>query len=101
LIVTGKKKLSNGAQRVLTLMTDGKWRTLNEISRSTKDPEASVSARLRDLRKSDYGAHQVEKRTNGRRARGLYEYRLVVNKSPPRALKASLLRAARKSSPRL
>jgi len=40
-----------GAQflRVLNVVTDGQWRTLKEISAATGDPEASVSARMRDI----------------------------------------------------
>lgn len=38
-------------QRVLLSMSDGKWRTLEEISDLTGDTTPSVSARLRDLRK--------------------------------------------------
>lgn len=40
-----------GAQmaRVLRLMMDGQERTLREIAAVTGDPEASISARLRDI----------------------------------------------------
>lgn len=65
-----------GAQllRVWALMSDGKWRTLAEISINTGDPQASVSARLRDIRKPKFGGHAVEVIHLGR---GLYQYRLV------------------------
>lgn len=43
-------------------MADGKWRTLQEISEITGDPEASVSARLRDLRKFEHGSNTVSRR---------------------------------------
>lgn len=64
-----------GAQllRVMALMRDGQWRTLHEIAEITHDPEGSVSARLRDLRKSQFGNHQVERR---RRCGGTFEYRM-------------------------
>lgn len=64
--------------RVFTLMKDGSWRTLDEISRATGDPHASVSAQLRHLRKKRFGGHSVDKRARGDRANGLYEYRLIA-----------------------
>lgn len=65
-----------GAQllRVGTFMAEGDWRTLRDIGTATGDPEASVSARLRDLRKRKFGGHTVERE---RLAGGLYRYRLV------------------------
>jgi hypothetical protein len=52
------------------------WVTLAELSAVVAAPEASVSARLRDLRKKRYGAYTVEKR---RRKAGCatYEYRVL------------------------
>lgn len=67
------KRLSDQHWRVLSLMRDGAWRTLAEIAAATKDPEASVSARLRDFRKPRFGAYTVERR---RRDKGLHEYRI-------------------------
>ena len=49
------------------------WYSLAEISRGTGEPEASVSARLRDLRKQRFGAYQVDRR---RRTEGQWEYRV-------------------------
>lgn len=60
---------------VRALMLDGQWRTLADISALAHAPEASVSARLRDLRKPRFGAKTVERR---RRGEGLWEYRLVA-----------------------
>ena len=67
-----------GAQlhRIFTLMRDGKWRTLKAIAEKTGDPESSVSAQLRHLRKPRFGSHDVERQHLGH---GLYEYRVVVN----------------------
>lgn len=69
------RRLAAQHNRVLALMRDGSWRTLAAIAAHTKDPEASVSARLRDLRKARFGAYKVERRYV---ARGLFEYRLLV-----------------------
>lgn len=69
-------RLSGQILRVFHLMRDGKWRTLQEIARSTGDPPASISAQLRHLRKKRFGSHTVNKRSRGTRDRGLYEYQL-------------------------
>jgi uncharacterized protein YfaT (DUF1175 family) len=66
-----------GAQmrRVAEVMRNGKWMTLAGIAEATNDPEASVSARLRDLRKKRNGAHVIEREYV---MRGLFRYRMVV-----------------------
>jgi hypothetical protein len=60
------------------------WLTLTEISRITRYGEASISAQLRHLRKSEHGGFRVEKRrrdaeetarANGA-APGKWEYRI-------------------------
>lgn len=55
-------------------MADGRWHTLEEISRATGAPAASVSAQLRHLRKPKFGAATVDKRHEGN---GLYRYRVT------------------------
>lgn len=65
--------------RIKKLMRDGEWRTLNEIAKHTGDPEASISAQLRHLRKDRFGNYVIEKRRRGERKSGLFEYKL----SPP------------------
>lgn len=66
--------------RIRELMRDGKWRTLKQISDTTKDPEASVSAQLRHLRKIRFGGFVIEKRCRGYRKNGLFEYRMLESK---------------------
>jgi hypothetical protein len=61
-------------------MRPGNWRTLDQISRATGHPEASVSARLRDFRKKRFGGHTVERRYV---FNGLWEYRLILNPMRP------------------
>lgn len=76
------KRLSSQLFQVKWLMGDGKWRSLDQISTTlgfreqSSFPPASISARLRDLRKEKFGAYQVERR---RGDGGLFEYRLVGN----------------------
>lgn len=72
-----RTRLGAQAQRVWDRMLDQEWRTLAELSSATRDPEASVSARLRDLRKQPWGGHVVERRHRGPASDGLYEYRLL------------------------
>lgn len=73
------ERLGAQALRVWSLMTDRQWRTLADIENATGDPQASVSARLRDFRKKRFGAHTIERRSRGDDTRGLFEYRLIVN----------------------
>lgn len=72
-------RLTGQLRRVFDLMSDGRWRTLAEIEQATGDPAASVSAQLRHLRKSRFGAHRVEKRRRGAAEAGLWEYQLIIN----------------------
>ncbi len=71
------QRLTGEMAVVFRLMEDGDWRTLHEISAQTLAPEASVSARLRDLRKAKFGGHTVERRYV---TAGLWEYRLEVRR---------------------
>jgi hypothetical protein len=73
------ERLAGQNRRVFDCMKDGLWRTLGEIEAATGDPQASVSARLRDLRKSRFGGHSVNRRARGDRAAGLFEYQLVIS----------------------
>lgn len=70
-------RLSSQYKRVFELMQDGEWRALRGITDLTGDPEASVSAQLRHMRKKRFGSHVIEKKYAGN---GLYYYRLLVNK---------------------
>ena len=70
-------RLGGQLLRVWAVMSDGLWHTLPQISRATGDPEASVSAQLRHLRKDRFGAHTIEKEYINN---GLYRYRLIINK---------------------
>lgn len=72
-----RDRLSGQIQRIFELVRDGQWRTLSEIAATTGDPEASVSAQLRHLRKPRFGAYVVEKRRRGLETAGLWEYRLL------------------------
>jgi len=73
-------RLSKQIDRVFHCMKDGNWRTLPQIAEATGDPEASISAQLRHLRKERFGGHTINKQHV---SEGLFTYQLVVNKSPP------------------
>ncbi len=62
-----------GAQycRVRDLMADGAWRSLSEIRAATDYPEASISARLRDMRRDGYTVQRRRRTGVG----GTFEYR--------------------------
>ena len=78
--VLDNDRLSSQILRIFHLMKDSKWRTLGEIEKITGDPQASISAQLRHLRKERFGKHTVERRrVTGMEKRGLYDYRLIVN----------------------
>ena len=80
-----KERLWTALTAVRHLLGDGKWHTLQLITRQLAGDyrlavsEAGASARFRDLRKPKFGAHVMESR---RVAGGLWEYRMVV---PPPA----------------
>jgi hypothetical protein len=67
-------------QAVFDCMKDGRWRTLAEIHANVRGgSEASISARLRDFRKRQWGQNTVNRRRRGEAALGIHEYQLIVN----------------------
>ena len=79
-------RLTKQYMRVFEYMKDAQWRTLRDIADTTGDPEASVSAQLRHMRKERFGGHRVEKEYS---ANGLYYYQLIV-KQPDEQLSFTL-----------
>ena len=73
LVAVDRARLGAQLQRILSVMADGQWRTLREISEATGAPEASCSAQLRHARKPRFGSHVVEREHRGN---GLYVYRI-------------------------
>ena len=69
-----RERLGHQLGAVADFMRGGGWHTLAEISAATGAPEASASARLRDLRRAGF---VVERRRRGDARRGLHEYRLI------------------------
>lgn len=69
-------RLSGQMLRIWNVMKDGKWRTLAEIELETGDPQASISADLRTLRKKRWGSHIVKRHHI---KNGLHVYKLIPN----------------------
>lgn len=67
------ERLGKQFDLIMGLMRDGRWRTLGEIADRTEQPQASISARLREARGK---GHAVDKRRRGRPSDGLWEYRV-------------------------
>ena len=72
------KRLTGQILRVKQAMSDGKYRTLSELEAITGDPQSSISAQIRNLKKRPFGSHQVEKRRRGNPGNGCWEYRFVM-----------------------
>lgn len=69
-----RQRLSRQLDVVREIMEDGHWHTLAQLHDLTGYPEASISARIRDLRKSWAGGYVIEDR---RTASGQWIYRVV------------------------
>lgn len=72
------ERLTGQILRVWNVVKDGGWRTLAHISLITGDPEASISAQLRHLRKPRFGGHFVEKQYV---SNGIYLYRVTPSET--------------------
>lgn len=71
-----RERLKGLMLKVYNAMMDGEWRTLRQLTEEIgAGSEASVSARLRDLRKERFGSHTVEREYIDR---GVWKYRLVL-----------------------
>lgn len=77
-------RLKRQIERVQRLMADGTWRTVAEIHAILqRDPENSIQAQLRNLRKEANGGYYVQSRVReGARVRALYEYRVSADPAP-------------------
>ncbi len=69
-------RLSNQYIRIWNVMHGAGPQTLSQVSLKTRDPEASISAQLRHMRKARFGGHTIKKVYIGN---GLYTYELIPN----------------------
>lgn len=72
-------RLTGQMLRVFEVMRDGVYRSPDELMALIPDrSSASITARLRDLRKDKFGGHTVNLRRRGDGRRGVHDYQLVV-----------------------
>lgn len=77
------QRLGRQVGRVWLAIRDGEWRTLTRIrdrietDTGARDPEASISAQLRHLRKPRFGGYKIERRRT-QRNEALWEYRMTL-----------------------
>lgn len=69
-------RLNRQMRLVYTVLKTGAWWTRHDIADVTKQPESSVSARIRDLRKAKFGGFTVERKRHSL-IPGLFLYRLI------------------------
>lgn len=82
-----ESRLNIQMNRTWAVMSDYQWHPSPELEQLVGDSWASVSARVRDLRKPKFGGHRVEsRRVPG--GNGLWEYRLAT--PPPDGLPPTL-----------
>ena len=73
------ERLTSQLLRVKNAMLCGEWKSLRQLESETGDPQSSISAQLRHLRKERFGSYLVEKRYSGN---GLFEYRIPQEAQP-------------------
>jgi len=78
-----RKRLTSMLIEVRSLMLDGEKRSLAQIHEAiSRGSEASISARLRDLRKKKHGKYDVRGQRRGSLSQGVWEYWIVLPGSP-------------------
>lgn len=68
-------RIGGQLERVRAAMSDGRWWLLDELTAQCGGTVASVSARLRDLRKPRFGSNEIEREYL---TAGLWRYRMKV-----------------------
>lgn len=78
-----RDRLNAQGRRVFEAMRRApRWWTLRELEDATGDPQASISARLRDFR-NVYGWTVEKRRRAGQEERGVWEYSLILPGEQP------------------
>jgi len=76
-------RLDKQLERVKFVMADGRWYTVCEIRETIQrvfqinEPENSIQAQIRNLRKPEFGNYIIPKRRRGRISSGHYEWRIT------------------------
>jgi len=71
-------RLATLRARVLAVLQQGGWYTDYELQRVCGGSVGGVGAKRRDLRKAEFGGHEIESRRRGDPARALWEYHIIV-----------------------
>ena len=79
-------RLTGQILRIREAIEGAGYLTLEEIQQRTRDPQASISAQLRNLRKDSNGGHTVDKRRRGKPGAGCWEYRFTASPKEPEQL---------------
>ena len=94
-----RKRLYRQRAKVLAYMLPREdWRSLAEINAALGEPEGSISARLRDFRKAEYGSYYVPARRRVAE-KGTWEYQVIVGDGEPkpkRRSRAEILRSEKR-----
>lgn len=72
------KRLARQLVRVFEALCESGWITLHDLAEKAKAPEASVSARIRDLRKPRFGGFTIEVKLVVTPYGQWHEYRLIL-----------------------
>lgn len=73
-----KERLETLFERVKSTMAGAQWWTLEELAAQAKGSQASVSARIRDLRKERFGGWEiVRRRLQSAPESGVWEYQMT------------------------
>lgn len=83
-------RLSGQIERVHTILAQSKdvWLTVSEIQIKIAneflldDPECSISAQIRNLRKERFGGYMIEKQRRGSEDSAIWEYQLQPENGP-------------------
>jgi hypothetical protein len=70
------RQLTRSMELLLAVMRDGLWRTPDELTKvfHGQMPWPSINARLRDLRKVEWGGYRIIRRYRAFAARRVWEY---------------------------
>ena len=72
-------RLSSQLERVKAVLKNGQWITLRMLAHAVGGSEASVSARIRDMRKEKFGGFHIERRRDPKDpSSGVWQYRLII-----------------------
>jgi len=66
-------RLTTQLETIRRMMMNGRWWTVAELEYATGHPGTSISAQIRNLKKSRFGSWKVDRRYEGN---GLYSFRL-------------------------